>query len=159
SAAVREKAFLGGFSWDKLIELFSQRDVRLIGSNAEAGVQVSLELPLNAFHHRRGTMTYVGASDAAGEIDEAVSVYIFDDGTFSARGEDRRGMEDTARDGLLTPLHQRLRARARDRGFDLDGSHCVPSVPADRLLVQVDVHLLGLEILFKSPRTQLAAKA
>src|SRR5256885_2050054 len=64
SAAVREKTFLGGFSRDKLIELFSQRDVRLVRGHAEAGVQVSLELPLNAFHHRRGTMTYVGASDA-----------------------------------------------------------------------------------------------
>ena len=104
-------------------------------------------------------MSNVGASDTAGEVDETVPVHIFDDRTLSARRKDGRGMEDTPRNGVLTSLHQRLRARARDRGFDLDCSHCVLSVPADRLLIQVDVHLLGLEILFKSPRTQLAAKA
>src|SRR5579885_1287051 len=33
------------------------------------------------------------------------------------------------------------------------------SVPADRLLVQVDVYLLGLEILFDSPGTELATES
>src|SRR5229473_3678296 len=36
---------------------------------------------------------------------------------------------------------------------------CTLLVPADRSLVQIDVHLLGLKIFFDAPRPKFAAKA
>src|SRR5258708_755643 len=34
-----------------------------------------------------------------------------------------------------------------------------PAVPADRRLIQIDIHLLGLKILFDAPRPKFAPKS
>src|SRR5882724_6648988 len=158
-AAVRKKCLLWKFAGNNLVESLGQCDIGLVRRNAETGVQVTLELSSHTLQHGRGAMTDVRASDAASEIDVAVAVHILDDRSLGARGEDRRRMEDATGHGLLATLHQRLREWAGDGGSDLDACHLRLSVPADRLLVQIDVHLLGLEILFESPGTELTSKA
>jgi len=104
-------------------------------------------------------MAHVAASDAASEIDEAVAVHVFKKCAFRTRDENGRRVEDTASYGLVAPLHELLRFRAGHGGFYLNSPHCALSVPADGLFVQVDVHLLGLQILFEAPRTKFASEA
>jgi hypothetical protein len=68
-------------------------------------------------------MAYILHADAAGEIEKAIAVHIFQDCAFSPRRKDRRGVTDAARHSGLTAAHQFLRFRARYRSSQLDRGH------------------------------------
>src|SRR5436305_9586041 len=68
-------------------------------------------------------MADVAAPNAPGEVDEAVTVNIFENCALSFGGEDRSRVKDAARHCGVAALHQRLRARAGNFGLELDGGH------------------------------------
>src|SRR5262249_40392713 len=102
------------------------------------------------------------AADATGKIEEDVTVDVLDGRAFGTRGEDRRRVIDTARHGLLAALHQRLRLRTGNGRAELYRhftQYPSTSIPPDRLLIQVDVDLFGLEIFLDAPGAEFSSEA
>ncbi len=106
--------FFANFPGVMALSRSAERDVTLVGQHVEAGVQEAVELTPDGLDHARGAVAGVEAADATGEIDEAVAVDVFDDGTFSLVDEDRRGMEGCADYGGVTAAHEFVRAGAGD---------------------------------------------
>ncbi len=61
-------------------------------------------------------MSGIQASDAAGEIDQAIAIDVFDDRAFGFGDKYRRGVKSALRHGRVTALHQLLRTRSWNRG-------------------------------------------
>src|SRR5262249_26371100 len=71
--------------------------------------------------------------------------------------KDRSESRDSARNGLGGALQQRRRLRTWDSSVQVNYGH--ESIPSDRLFVQVNVDLLGFEILFDSQGAKLSSKS
>src|SRR5205807_6439552 len=74
-------------------------DVAFVGSDGKAQMQVLFELLAEGGNDAGRTVAGVEAADAAGKVDVAIAIHVFDDGSFSARGENGRGVGRAARDG------------------------------------------------------------
>ena len=70
--------FLGPVARDNLHQLLAQGDVFGIHHDVEARVQKPVGLVLDGLHHFGVRMPDIQRADAAGKIDEAVTVHIFD---------------------------------------------------------------------------------
>ena len=86
-------------------------------------MQETVELAADGFDDARSAVAGVKASDAAGEVDHAVAIDIFDCRAFSFRNENGCGMKDRLRDCRVTTGHQRLGARAGNLSTKLDSGH------------------------------------
>src|SRR5262249_40367856 len=82
STRVHKHGLLGKIARRNFVQALSESDVSLVGKYVEAGMQEAIELPANGFHHAGGAVPCVEASDAAGEIDHAIAIDVFDDGAF-----------------------------------------------------------------------------
>ena len=76
------RALLAGAAGRELGESAAHLDVRLVGADDEALVEVLLGLLLHGSDHRRMAMAEVLAADAAREVDERAPVDIRDAGAF-----------------------------------------------------------------------------
>jgi hypothetical protein len=65
-------------------------------------------------------MAGVGAADASGEIDVAVTIDVLEPGVFGLGYVDRRAVGEAARDGLRASLGERAGVGAGDWGGDSD---------------------------------------
>ena len=105
------------------VELFRERDVRLVRRDSEAGVQEFVELLADGGFHARSAMASVEAADAAGEIQVAVAVDVFDPGAFGFFGENRRDELRAARDCGFAAREQCFGLGTGDFGAELNGFH------------------------------------
>jgi hypothetical protein len=105
-AGVEKDGFLWKISGSEGVQLFRDGDVALVRSDGEAEMQVFLELRLNRSDYAGRAVANVEAADAAGEIEIAIAVDVFDGGAVGARGEDGRGVRRTARNGGFAAGHQ-----------------------------------------------------
>src|SRR5690349_761604 len=78
-------------------------------------------------------MAGVEAADAAGKIEIAIAVHVFDDGSCGTGSEDGRGVRRAARDGGFAAGHQRAGSWARDFGAKLNGFHDCCSVSESKV--------------------------
>ena len=90
------------------------------------------ELCLNRGDHARRTVADIQAADAAGKIEIAVAVYVFDGDTVGACSKNRRGIGGTARNGSLAARHQRSRLRPGNFCFNLNCRHFSTTQSASR---------------------------
>jgi hypothetical protein len=79
-------------------------------------VEEAFKLLADGGDNRFATMSDVEATDAAGEIDVAVSVYIFERGVFGFGYIDRRSVGEAAGDGCVAALCERFGFGSRDWG-------------------------------------------
>jgi hypothetical protein len=82
-----------------------------------------LELLGDGGGHARRTVTDIQATDAAGKVDVAIAIHVFNDGSFSARGEYGRGAVRAAGDGGFAAGHQGPRLWSRNFRAELNGFH------------------------------------
>ena len=73
-----------------LVHPLGEAHVVFVGRHLDAGVQKSIELALDRSDHRFATMPDVKAADAAGKIEVAVAVYVFEPGIFGLGHVDGR---------------------------------------------------------------------
>ena len=102
-AAVGERGLLGKIPRRDLVELLAELEVGLVHRDREAGMGELRHLLLRRAHHLVVGMPDVERADAAREVDEHVAVDVGEQGAMRARGEDRDGIGDAARDRLLAP--------------------------------------------------------
>src|SRR2546428_13820829 len=96
-------------------------------------MQVFFELLADRRDHARRSMPHIKATDAASEIEEAVSVHVLDDRAFRLGGKQGRCMIRAAGDGGFTTCHQSTRLWTRNFRANLDRFHfCVPSCGSRR---------------------------
>ena len=86
-------------------------NIGFVGSDTKAEVQNLSSCARIAELNARRAMADVEAADAAGEIDVAVTVYVFNQCAFGPCGENRRGIGGSTRDGSFATRHQRVRLR------------------------------------------------
>ena len=89
-AAVHEQSFLGKFAGRDLVHALGQAHIVFVGRHLNAGMQKTFELALDCIHHRLAAMTHVEAADAAGKIQVAVAVNVFEPGVFGLGHVDGR---------------------------------------------------------------------
>ena len=80
-------------------------------------MQKAIELVFDRVDHRLAAMSDVEAADAAGEIEVAVAVDIFEPRVFRLGHIDRRADGEPARNGVRAALSQSLRLRSGNRSF------------------------------------------
>ena len=114
-ARVHKQGFLRTPARRQRIQLLADRNVAFIGQHVKAGMQEAIKLATHRVNHRRSAMSGIEAADAAGKIDQAVAVNIFDDRSFSLGNKDGRSMISRPYNGRIPPLHESLRARSRNR--------------------------------------------
>ena len=115
-AAIHKESFLGELSGRDLIHALGQTHVIFVGRHLDAGVKKTIGLGLHRGDHRLATMSHIQASDAAGKIQVAVAVHIFEPGIFRLRYIDRCDNRKAARNGVGTAGSQRFRFRSGNRG-------------------------------------------
>jgi hypothetical protein len=79
-------------------------------------VQKAIKLVAHSGHYRFMTMSNVEAADAAGEIDVAVAVYVFEPCVFGFRYVHGGSMREAARNRAVAALGERFGFWARDWG-------------------------------------------
>ena len=84
-------------------------------------MQEAVELAAHGLDDRGGTVARVETANAAGEVNQAIAVNVFDDGAFGLVNEDGRGVEGTLGHRVIAAFHQRLRARAGNGSAELNG--------------------------------------
>ena len=77
-------------------------------------------LLLHRLDDARVGMADVEAADSAGEVDERVAVDVGERRALAALDHDRQVDRERVRDHAVLALEDLLRARARDRGSELD---------------------------------------
>ena len=94
--------FLGNFPGRDLIQSFGETNIAFIGRHLHAGVKEAIELRADSIAALPArAMADVQAADAAGEIDVAIAVHIFERGAFGLGDVDRDGVAKPARDGVV----------------------------------------------------------
>src|SRR5437588_3957261 len=122
-AAADKQSFLGKVPGRQFVQALRQAHVAFIGRHLDTGMQEALRLLFDGLQYTGGAMADVDASDAAGEIDEAVPVNIFEHRAFRTPPVHRSRMRKAARDSRISPLPKRYRLRTWDRSFQLDRRH------------------------------------
>src|SRR5213082_1663327 len=105
---------------------FSATAIAFVGSDGEAQVQVFFQLLADPGGHARRAVADIEAADAAGKIEIAIAIDVFDDSGFGARGENGIGVGRAARDRGFAAGHQSAGLGAGDFGAKLDGFHGQP---------------------------------
>src|SRR5205807_5005054 len=122
-AGVHQDGFFRAIAGSERVEFFGHGDVAFVGSDGEAEMEEFVELLADCGGYTRRTMASVEAADAAGKIEIAIAVEVFDDRAFSARSENGRGVGGAAGNGGFAAGHERAGFGAGDFGADLDGFH------------------------------------
>ncbi len=122
-AGADQHGFLHAGPRHDCVEPLGQPHVAPVGQHVKAGVQETVELLPDRLDHRRRTMPGVEAANAAGEIDHAVAVDVFNDSALGAIDEDGSYVESALGDCGIAALHQLLRAWAGDWGAELYAGH------------------------------------
>ena len=99
-AAVHEQRFLRKLAGRDFVHALGEPDVTFVGRDLHAGVQEVVELSVHGGDYRLLAMADIEAADAAGEIDVAVAVDVFEPGVFGFRYIHRRAVRKTAGHGL-----------------------------------------------------------
>ena len=141
-AGVDQNGFLWEIAGSECVELFRHGDVAFVGSDGEAEVQKLLELLADRGDDARRTVAGVEAPDAAGKIEIAIAVHVFEDRAFSARSEDGRGIGGAARDGGFAAGHESAGFRAGDFGAKLNGFHGEPHLVSRECFSSTSVRLV-----------------
>jgi hypothetical protein len=115
-ARVHQYGFLRSLARYQRVQLLANGDIAFVGQHVKTGVQKTIQLAAHGINHRRRAMSGVEAADAARKVDQAIAVDIFDDPTFGLGNKNRGGVIGRLHNGSIAPLHQRLRARSRNRG-------------------------------------------
>ena len=89
-------------------------------------MQKVIELFAYRGQHGLSTMPDVEAADAAGEVDVAVAVYIFEPRVFGFGHIHGSSKREPARHGGVAALGQRFGFRSRDLSFELNRVHVLP---------------------------------
>ena len=119
-ACVEEHRLRGAFERRQREQPLGERDVDLVRDDREIGVREALELLLCGRDDLRMRMADVEDADAAGEVEEDVAVDVGERRSARLGDDDRQGDRLRIRDHALLALEDLLRARARDRGADVD---------------------------------------
>ena len=104
-----------------------QGDVDLVGDDREVGVAEALELLLRGGDDPRVRVADVEAADAAGEVEERVSVDVGEERPPPFLDHDRQVDRERLGDDALLAVQDLARARARNLGPEVDrtgGRHC-----------------------------------
>jgi hypothetical protein len=72
-------------------------------------MQETLGLLGDRFNDRRGVMADIQTSDTSGEIEQSISINIFDDRAFPASDENRNGAARRARDIAVAKVQEPFR--------------------------------------------------
>ena len=110
-AAVHEDRLLRKLAGRDFVHALGEADVALVRRDLHAGVQEAVELIFHRVDDRFLAMADVEAADAAGEIEVAVAVDVFEPGVFGLGDVDRRAVRKAAGHGFA-----RRSERARDFG-------------------------------------------
>jgi hypothetical protein len=86
-------------------------------------VEIFVELASDGLDYGLLAVTSVGATDASGEVDVAVAVYVFEPCVFCLRYVDRRTVGKAAGHGLSAAGRELAGFRARDLGVDANCAH------------------------------------
>ncbi len=113
-AAVHEKCFLGEFSWSDFVQALGEPDVAFVGRHLHTGVHEAIELLANGADDGFTAMTDVEAPNAAGEVDVAVAVDIFEPCPLGFRDVNGRAMRQAAGHGLSPARRERFGLGAGD---------------------------------------------
>ena len=119
----RKNVFFGKVPGVSCVHTLGQLHVALVRRDLDAGMQKSSELRLDRGDHRLSAMADVQAADAAGEIEIAIAVHVFEPCILCAGDEHRGRLRDAARDGRFAAGGERTRIRSRHRRFQLDRAH------------------------------------
>jgi hypothetical protein len=95
----------------------ARSNVAFVGRDLNAGVEEFVELAADGVDHSFLAMTDVGAADAAGEIDVAVAVDVFEPCVFGLGDIDGRAVRKAAGHGLAR--------RSESAGISGRGFGCV----------------------------------
>src|SRR5208337_189982 len=106
-ATVDEQSFLGKLSRRYLVHALGKPDVAFVGRDLNAGVQEFVELAADGIDYSFLSMTSVGTANAAGKIDVAVAVDVFEPCIFGFGYIDGRTVRETAGYGLRAALGER----------------------------------------------------
>ena len=88
------------------VQPLGQPDIGFVGHDLEGGMSEPLRLLGHGRHHLGMAVTGVQHGDAAGEVDIAPALDVPDLGILGARGIDRGGVADAARDGGIAAGEQ-----------------------------------------------------
>ena len=105
------------------VHALGQADVALVGRDLHAGVQEAVELISHGVDDGFLAMADVEAADAAGEIEVAVAVNVFEPGVFGLGNVDGRAVRKAAGHGFGAALGERLGLRAGNWCAKLNGRH------------------------------------
>lgn len=102
---------------------FGEANICLVGRHHEAGVEKPLRLRLDGADDARRTMASVDATNAAREVDEAVSIYILQQSADGAINVDGRQLRNAPWNRLGSAGSHGPGLWARNRGDESDGRH------------------------------------
>ena len=122
-ASGHKQSFLRTLPRHDCIQLLANCDVAFIRQHVEAGMQELVKLTAHSINDGGSAVPGVKAANAAGEVDQAIAVHVFDDGTFRLRNKDRRGVVGGLHDCGVAPLHQFLRTRSGNGSTQLNSGH------------------------------------
>src|SRR5271156_3626155 len=104
-AAIQQYRFFGKVPGHERVQFLRQFHIFFVGSDAETGMDKFVQLFANCSDDSRRTVPDVQHADAACEIEEPISINIFENGALGARCEYRSRMGNTARNGGFPSLH------------------------------------------------------
>ena len=122
-ATIYEDRFLRELSGSHFIHAFREADVTLVRRDLHAGVEEFVDLVFYSFDDRFLAMADVEASDAAGEIEVAIAIDVFEPRVFGLGDVDRCAVRKSAGHGLGAAGRERAGFGAGDCGVDTDGAH------------------------------------
>src|SRR4029077_19235665 len=105
-AGIHEDVFFREVAGSEGVEFFRDSDVALVGSDGEAEMQMFFELFADSGEHAGRAVANIEAADAAGEIEIAIAVDVFDGGAVGGRGENWRSARRSARNRGFAAGHQ-----------------------------------------------------
>ena len=111
------RRFLGKLARRDLVHALGQTNVSFVRRDLDAGMKKAIELCLDRVDHRLAPMSHVEAADAAGEIEIAVAVDIFEPCVFRLGHINGRANRESARNGVGTARGQRFRLWSGNRSF------------------------------------------
>src|SRR6266478_525937 len=102
---IDEDGFLREVAGSERVQFFGNGDVAFVGSDGEAKMQVLFELLADGGEEARRAVTNIETANAAGEIEIAIAVDVFNGGALGVRGENRRGVRRAAGNSRFAASH------------------------------------------------------
>ena len=103
-AGVQQNGLLRKLAGSDLIQPLREADIVLVWRDLRACMEKVMQLRFDRRNHRLVTMAGIDTANAAGEIEKAIAVHIFNPGFLRTRDVQRRGMREPARHGRISAL-------------------------------------------------------